>query len=278
MKPQLPKLEEASFLALERELDVAHGVQQLLLPKGSPACNWSCIGVKNRMAQRVGGDFFDFVTLPDGSLLLFLGDVTGHGIQASLVMGLLLGYLHRSGLEDSSPLRMAREVNDFLWHFARRSEELDHFFSTTLFLAVIEPRDLTMRYLNAGQVAPLICRNRQLTRLDPTGQPLGFFAEPDLSLRTFQLQRHDRLLLYTDGIVEAGNASGELFGQERLERLLVSDACDHLAFLDTLFGELRRFGVSEPPLDDCTAIVMDLNGPFAWSADAGESLPKTEST
>lgn len=258
---------------LIHELDVAHGVQQLLLPKGSPVCNWCCIGIKNQMAQGVGGDFFDFITLRDGCQLVFLGDVTGHGLQASLVMGVLLGFLHRSAAEDCSPLRMARELNDFLWRFAERSEKLDHFFSTTLFIGVVEPESLTLQYHNAGQVAPLVSRNGELFRLEPTGQPLGYFPDPGFRLESFQLQRHDRLLLYTDGIVEAGNPGGEMFGQDRLEQLLRSDGRDHLAFLEALFEELHKFAVPGPPLDDCTAIVMDLNGPFLRRVDAGEPAP-----
>lgn len=118
---------------LDLDLDLATGVQQLLFPKSSPICSWSCIGVKNRMAQGVGGDYFDFITLADGCQLVFLGDVTGHGLQASLVMGMLYGFIHRSAIEDCDPLRVGKEINTFLRYFAKRSEYLDHYFSSTLF-------------------------------------------------------------------------------------------------------------------------------------------------
>lgn len=247
---------------LDLDLDLASSVQQLLFPKSSPICSWSCIGVKNRMAQGVGGDYFDFITLGDGCQLVFLGDVTGHGLQASLVMGLMYGFIHRSATQDCDPLRVVREINTFLRLFAKRSEEYDHFFSSTLFCGVINPGNLCMEYVNAGHVAPVVRRGDELFRLLPSGQPLGYFDQPELDLEVFRLQRGDRLLLYTDGITEATGNRGEMFGLRRLERLLRDHNDDHLDFLEDVFAALKRFGVSEPLADDCTAIVIDLHGSF----------------
>lgn len=87
------------------DIDLASEVQQLLFPKGSPHCDWCCIGTKNRMARGLGGDYFDFIALPDGCLVVFLGDVTGHGLQASVVMALLYGFIHRGTAEKCNPGR-----------------------------------------------------------------------------------------------------------------------------------------------------------------------------
>jgi len=253
---------EGCSCSLELDLDLASGVQQLLFPKSSPICSWSCIGVKNRMAQGVGGDYFDFITLGDGCQLVFLGDVTGHGLQASLVMGLLYGFIHRSAAQDCDPLRVVREINTFLRLFAKRSEEYDHFFSSTLFCGVVNPDSLCMEYVNAGHVAPVVRRGEELFRFDASGQPLGYFDQPELDLEMFRFQRDDRLLLFTDGIIEAEGRNGEQYGRRRLERLVLDHREDHLDFLDEVFASLKRFGVSEPLADDCTAIVIDMHGSF----------------
>lgn len=246
--------------SLDLDVDLARGVQQVLFPKSSPVCSWCCTGVKNRMAQGVGGDYFDFITLEDGCQLVFVGDVTGHGLQASLVMALLYGYIHHSALRGCNPLRIAREVNRFLDTFARRSEQLDHFFSTTFFCGVIDPHSLHMEYVNAGHVAPVVCSAEQLRRLAVTGPPLGYFPEPGLAVASYQFVRGDRLLMVTDGITEAFNERGEAFGRKRLDAVLQSHQGDHLECLEAIFQALQAFGAEDPPRDDCTAIVIDLHG------------------
>jgi len=244
----------------EIDIDLASKVQRLLFPKGSPVCNWCCIGVRNRMALGLGGDYFDFIEQASGCQVVFLGDVTGHGLQASVVMSLLYGFLHRASVNGCTPLETAAQVNGFLQFFAKRSRKFDHYFSTTLFYSVIDPATLLMRYVNAGHVAPLVCRGGEVFSLAATAQPLGYFAEPELEMQTFQFHKGDRLLLFTDGISESFNSHGILFGTARIESLLKQNDQDHQLFLDALFQALHEFGAADPPADDCTAIVLDIRG------------------
>lgn len=241
------------------EIDLASHVQNLLFPKSSPVCDWSCIGVKNRMAKRLGGDFFDFATLPDGCQVLFLGGVTGHGLPAAVVMSLVYGYIRRSAVEVCSPLDVVRRVNGFLQSFADRSPEFDHYFSATLFLGFIHPDTLAMEYVNAGHPAPMVRRGQTLHLLSPTAPPVGFFDAPDILMETFQFAQDDRLLLFTDGITEAPNQEEELFGLERLKKVLLQASDDHLEFLERLFTVLMQFTGTDTPRDDCTAIVIDFH-------------------
>ncbi|MGE4543416.1 MAG: PP2C family protein-serine/threonine phosphatase [Pedobacter sp.] len=241
------------------DLDLASEVQQLLFPKGSPRCKWCCIGSKNRMARGLGGDYFDFIPLADGCQVVFLGDVTGHGLQASVVMALLYGFIHRGTALDCNPLDMAAQVNDFLFSFARRSRRLDHFFSTTLFYGVIDPATLEMRYVNNGHVTPLVRRGHKIIHLSATGQPLGYFEKPEIVMQQFDFRPDDRFLLYTDGLVEAFNRKGQAFGMPGLERLLRHHRGNHTDFLEGLFQALALFGAPEPPDDDCTAIAIDFS-------------------
>ncbi|PLX85498.1 MAG: serine/threonine-protein phosphatase [Desulfuromonas sp.] len=245
-----------------QDVGLAREVQQLLFPKGSPLCTWCCMGVKNRMAQGLGGDYFEFITLPDGCQVVFIGDVTGHGLHASLVMALLYGFIHEATSRKCDPLHTVTEVNRFLQTFAKRSDKYDHYFTTTLFCSIIDPRTLSMHYVNAGHVAPMVRRGKSITYLAPTAQPLGFFDEPELGVKSFNFEKGDRLILYTDGITETFDDQGHIFGHGRLEKVLLAHEGDHEKFLEDLFEEIQTFSAIDPPEDDCTAIVIDLHGPF----------------
>jgi serine phosphatase RsbU (regulator of sigma subunit) len=243
------------------DVDLAGEVQQLLFPKSSPMCSWCCLGVKNRMAVGLGGDYFDFLSAPDGCQVIFLGDVTGHGLTASVVMSLLYGYLHHATMQKCTPLETVSMLNTFLRSFAERSDRYDYLFSSSLFFSVIEPGTLDMHYVNAGHVAPMVRRGDQIFSLASTGVPLGFFDEPEMAMRTFRFKQGDRLLLMTDGITETTSATGDYFGIRRLEQILRLFRGDHLAFLDEVFRVVGEFGCGERPTDDCTAIVCDFHNP-----------------
>ncbi|BCR03662.1 serine phosphatase [Desulfuromonas versatilis] len=242
------------------DLNLASEVQQLLLPKSSPLCNWCCIGARNRMANGLGGDYFDFIEMPDQCQMVFLGDVTGHGLQASVVMSLLYGFLHRSTRNGCKPIDTILQVNEFLQRFAQRSREYDHFFSTTLFFSIIDPDTLQMHYVNAGHPAPMVLRGDRVQLLTPTAQPLGFFDDLQVEMRSFQFEKEDRFLLFTDGITEATDGAQTMYGRQRLEGILRSHRGDHMEFLEEIFDDLRDFGAMDPPEDDCTAIVIDFHG------------------
>jgi sigma-B regulation protein RsbU (phosphoserine phosphatase) len=247
---------------MDLDIDLAAHVQQLLFPKSSPLCNWCCIGNENRMASGLGGDYFDFITMPDQCQAIFIGDVTGHGLHASVVMSLLYGFIHRAARESCSALELVEQANDFLQTFATRSREFDHYFSSSLFFGIIDPETLEMEYVNAGHPMPMVRREGEILSLPPTGSLIGFFNDPKIGMRNFRFQGEDRLLLFTDGIVDAPRPDGLRFGLDRLKDVLLNKNHDHLHFLDELFLTLGEFGASDPPVDDCTAIVVDFHGPF----------------
>ncbi len=242
------------------DVHLASQVQKLLFPKGSPVCTWCCMGVKFRMARGLGGDYFDFISMPDGCQLVMIGDVTGHGLHASVVMSLLYGFIYRASINQCDCLRIATDVNEFLEKFSRRSEELDHLFSTTFFCGIIHPEKLAMHYVNAGHVAPLVLRGDHVLELDNTAQPLGFFEKPEIEMGSFQFDKHDRFLLYTDGVTETFNDQVETYGQKRLKEFLHKDRSDHLTFLENLFKTLEDFGDNVAQGDDWTAICIDFHG------------------
>jgi serine phosphatase RsbU (regulator of sigma subunit) len=213
------------------------------------------------MARGLGGDFFDFLTMPDNCQVVFIGDVTGHGLHASVVMSLLYGFIYRSAMQICSPLEIVSQANAFLQTFARRSQKLDHYFSATVFFGVIAPDSLEMQYVNAGHPSPLVLRGDRQIEIKPTAPPIGFFENPEIAMNTFSFTKNDRFLLYTDGVTELARPAGELFGLDRLKQFLVQERTDHLTFLDRMFGTLDQFSDGDSPNDDCTAIVIDLKGP-----------------
>ena len=242
------------------DVHLASQVQKLLFPKSSPVCTWCCMGVKFRMANGLGGDYFDFITLPDNCQLIMIGDVTGHGLGASVVMSLLYGFIHRASINQCDALKIAVDLNEFLEKFASRSKKFDHYFSTTFFCGIIDPETLCMHYVSAGHPPPLVRRAGDILDLRTTAPPLGFFVDPEIGMATFQFEKFDRMLLFTDGITETSDLKGELFGRERLKKVLFKDEADHISFLDYLFAELEKFNGSTPPNDDCTAICIDFHG------------------
>jgi serine phosphatase RsbU (regulator of sigma subunit) len=175
-------------------------------------------------------------------------------------MSLLYGFIHRSARGGCAPLATVREVNSFLQSFAIRSREFDHYFSATLFFGIINPETLEMHYVNAGHPAPLVRRGGEIFTLPPTAPPVGFFDDPEISMKSIQFEKMDRFLLYTDGVTEAANKGGELFGVARLQQVLERNSNDHLEFLEQLFTAIRDFGCDDSPVDDCTAIVLDFHG------------------
>ncbi|MCW8859999.1 MAG: serine/threonine-protein phosphatase [Deltaproteobacteria bacterium] len=248
------------------DLTLAGEVQQLLFPKSSPICSWCCIGVKNRMAKELGGDYFDFISMPDRCQSLLLGDATGHGLHASLVMSLIYGFIYRAVKGTCSPCDIAKGINSLLNSFGRRTNRFDHLFSSTLFFAIVDPESLKMDYVNCGQVAPLIKRGDAIRQLESSGPPLGFFDSPEMGLKSFQFQPGDRLLVYTDGIPDRKNGVDQPFGIDRIAGFLRNDTSDHLELLENLFQQNDRFSAGQEADDDMTAIVFDFHPPFGAAA------------
>jgi serine phosphatase RsbU (regulator of sigma subunit) len=218
------------------------------------------MAARNRMANVLGGDFYDFIKLDDGCQVVFIGDVTGHSLHASVVMSLVYGFIHRAVLRECKPDEVVADLNTFLRTFARRSNVLDHFFSATLLFGYIDPRSLIMHYVNAGHPAGLVRRGNDLLRLPATSHPVGFFDQVEFKVNRFQLEVGDRLFLYTDGVLDSSKPDGEMYGAARLDEAFRRLGGDHVLFLEQLFAEISDHLAGKPPFDDCTAIVVDLHG------------------
>src|SRR6187200_2269462 len=191
-------LEVADRLSLKNDLEIAREIQQSMLPRAAfKAPGIEAFGM-TRPANTVGGDFYDIVPLPDGRVLLALGDVAGKGSPAALLMALLLAMMRTlvdEGLEDAD---LATRLNAQIVKHAPRTRFV------TLFIATFDPRTGSLVYVNAGQNPPLLRRtDGSYERLRAGGMALGMFENATYSAGRVELATGDVLVMYSDGITEA---------------------------------------------------------------------------
>ncbi len=230
----------------------ARRMQQNLLP-ASTVVTGATVAVCYEPAEDVAGDFYDVRTLPDGSWLIFLADVTGHGIPAAMTATLLKAYLAEACERSATARGIVRHVNR---RFCELTLEDD--FATGV-LVRYDPATRMLQVVNAGHDSGLY-RPRQGHNhaCESTGLLLGFDETADWSVETITTANRDRLLIFTDGVTETSNADGVLFGRQRVLALL-NETADRppSEALDAMTRELATFRGDGPQLDDVTIIVID---------------------
>jgi serine phosphatase RsbU (regulator of sigma subunit) len=199
----------------------------------------------------VGGDYYDFLKLGKEQVAFVIGDISGKGIAAALLMANLQANLRsQSASALDQPQRLLRSVNQLFYENTADSAY------ATLFFAEYDDTGQRLRYANCGHLSALLLRNdNSLERLDSTGTVLGLFEEWDCSIGESQMSPGDILALYTDGITESFNASGEEFGEDRLiEAVRRNRELPSSALLAAIVDEVKQFGLREQH-DDITLIV-----------------------
>src|ERR687889_309004 len=238
---------------IEQELRVARSIQQASLPKEAPTLEGWQISPLYRPAREVGGDFYDFHPLPEGKLGLVVGDATGKGVPAALVMSTTCGMLQLAAqaLDSSSPSEVLARVNETL--LARIP--LNMF--VTCFYAILDPESATLRYANAGHDSPYLRRsNDYAEELRARGMPLGLMAGMGYEEEEISLGEGESVLFYSDGLVEAHDPRGEMFGFPRL-RALVAEHGEEGSLGKYLLEELYSFvGEGWEQEDDITLLTL----------------------
>lgn len=242
--------------AIRSDLEDAKEVQQAFFPPKTVSI--PCISCETfyQPARGIGGDYYDFLSLQDGRWGIAIGDVSGKGIGAALVMASLQAALKSQALKPHLDLStLLGDVN----RLVHESSPM-HIFAT-LFYAEYEPATRKLRYVNAGHNSPFVLRPRsescEIFRLESEGVPLGISAESQFSSTEFQFEPDDLFVAYTDGISEASNAQAELWGEKKLENLLKS--CNRMnpqEIIDAVLGEVSVFAHGQPQRDDVTLVVM----------------------
>jgi serine phosphatase RsbU (regulator of sigma subunit) len=211
----LVMLEGADRLTLKRDLEIARDIQRAMLPQEMVTGGGLEAYGFTRPANTVGGDFYDVLQMPDGRLVIALGDVSGKGSPAALLMALTLAILRTLVDEGLGPAALAQRLNVQVARHAPGSRFV------TMFLAVFDPMTGALHYVNAGQNPPILRRvSGALERLTSGGVALGMFELSAYTAGDTWLAPGDVLVLYSDGITEAENKQGVFFDESGLEEVI----------------------------------------------------------
>jgi serine phosphatase RsbU (regulator of sigma subunit) len=236
---------------VEHELGVARRIQHALLPKDLPELEGWEIARHYQPAREVGGDFYDFLRLEDGRVGLVIGDVSGKGIAAALVMAntqsVLRAVAQREGI---TPGRVLEEANEVLYAYIPPT-----MFITCLY-GILDPESGGLVYANAGHDLPYLHRNSEAEELRARGMPLGLMPGMSYEEKETVLNVGVAALFYSDGLVEAHDPKGEMFGFPRL-RAFVAEHGEERSLEEALLEELYSFvGEGWEQEDDITLLTL----------------------
>jgi len=236
---------------VEHELRVARRIQQTSLPNEVPTLEGWQISPYYQPAREVGGDFYDFHLLSEGHLGLVVGDATGKGVPAALVMSTTCGMLRLAAQSYSSPGVMLQRVNEAL------VEDVPSSTFVTCFYAILDPESGILRYANAGHDLPYLHhRNGEAEELRARGMPLGLMPGMSYEEKEIGIDAGEAALFYSDGLVEAHDAKGEMFGFPKL-RELVAEHGEERSLEEALLEELSSFvGQGWEQEDDITLVTL----------------------
>src|SRR5829696_5571923 len=255
LRGQLLEQERIERERIEQELRVARTIQQASLPREVPQLEGWQIYPLYRPAREVGGDFYEFFELKDGRLGIVVGDATGKGVPAALVMASARSMLRAVAQASDSPGDALRRVNDPL------ATDIPPNMFVTCFYAILDPNSGSLTYANAGHDLPYLHRNSAAEELRATGMPLGLMPEMGYEERQTILNSGEAALLYSDGLVEAHDPEGEMFGFPRL-RALVAEHGTERSLGDFLMKELYSFvGEGWKQEDDITLLTLRRSAP-----------------
>jgi predicted ester cyclase len=244
---------------IEQDLRVARTIQQASLPKKVPTLEGWQISPYYQPAREVGGDFYDFHLLSEGWLGVVVGDATGKGVPAALVMSTTCGMLQLAAeaSDSSSPGEVLEQVNKTL--FARIPPNM----FVSCFYAILEPESGRLLYANAGHDLPYVQRRRgEAEELRARGMPLGLMPGMSYEQKETLLDAGEAALFYTDGLVEAHNSKGEMLGFPRLRTLVAEHGDEERSLENFLLEELYSFtGEGWEQEDDITLLTLRRSTP-----------------
>lgn len=248
--------EMAARERLNRELEIAREVQEHLFPQHIPPVRGLDYCGRCRPAREVGGDYYDFLELPEGRIGIAIGDVSGKGVGAALMMASLEASLRgQASLGHDLPELMKR-VNSLVYQASSANRY------ATLFYAEYDPRNRQLSYVNAGHNSPVILRKSggacQIFRLETGGPVVGLFRQ-GYQQASFSLELGDLAVLFTDGVSESMNARDEEWGEDRL--IEFAQNCHGLPALDVMtriLAAAEAFAAGAPQHDDMTLVVLSV--------------------
>ncbi|WP_263384653.1 SpoIIE family protein phosphatase [Granulicella arctica] len=241
---------------MNREIEIAREVQQRLFPQIIPAIPGVSLAGMCRPASEVGGDYYDLIEMEDGNLGFTIGDVSGKGISAALIMASLRASLRGLILDTPDDLaRMMQKVNRLVYEASSSSRYATFFFAT------FNPQTRELRYVNAGHNPPIVARAQsgKLDRLEACGPVVGLLPLVDYEAQSLILEAGDLLIAYTDGISEAMTADDEEWGETRmLEAAPGHTSASASEIIEHIFKAADQFTAGAEQHDDMTLLIMKL--------------------
>ncbi len=242
---------------IDQELKIAQLIQQQFLPKELPDLPSWHVAAFYRPARTVGGDFYDFIPLPDGRVMFVVGDVTDKGVPAALVMASTHSLLRDAAPRLIEPGQVLGHVNDMLC-----ADIPAHMFVTCLAL-VLDPVSGEVEFANAGHDVPYVRTRGGVQELRARGMPLGLMPGMDYEQRSFRFEPGDCALLHSDGLAEAHAPDREMFGFPRVSEL-VGKGPSGEALIDLCLTELGAFTGPDHEQEDDITLVSLQRSPSAW--------------
>jgi len=251
----------------EQELMAAHEVQKRFMPRGVPKLPGFTFVAHYDPCRDVGGDLYDFITLDSNRVGVVVGDVSGKGFAAALVMAWVASQIRVAAHQQSRPADVLAQVNERLME--ARQDDL----FVTLFYGVLDRWTMSLEYCNAGHVPPLIRRAQagfvEVVE-DETGLPVGMVSNPTFEQGRVFLDQGDTLVVVTDGITEAMDPQKRMFGIDGLRDAMTRSSSNPTSLVCTVLSEIREFVREEPQYDDITIVAV---GAGKTTEDVRATLP-----
>ncbi|HEX4004577.1 MAG TPA: SpoIIE family protein phosphatase [Acidobacteriaceae bacterium] len=236
---------------LERDLAMAREVQLRLLPPKKPQNKRAEFAARFLPARTIGGDLYDFLQYDTNRSAVALGDVSGKAAPAALYAALVSGIMRSVASRKLSPAPMLKTLNDAL-----QERKLDSQYVTMLF-ALWNDENLTLQIANAGAVQPLVCRGEEIETIQAEGFPLGMFPNATWEEFSISTQPGDSVVFFSDGIVDAQNGAGEMFGNDRLVACVKRNQHKTASKLaESILSEVGKFQGKQDRFDDETVVVL----------------------
>jgi sigma-B regulation protein RsbU (phosphoserine phosphatase) len=245
---------KTAYEEIDREMKAVAAIQRSLLPAKLPDVPTLQLAATYETAKRAGGDYYDFIPLGQGLLGILIADVSGHGTPAAVMMAVMHSIVHNYPNDPAPPSEMLSFLNKkLLAHYVGVNGTF-----VTAFYGIYDPKTRQITYSSAGHNPPRMrrCGNQTVFALDGAQQlPLGVLENPNFVSRTEQLQQGDQIIFYTDGITEAASPDGELFGTERLDKVLAACGAEPVEIVARVLKHLDVHTGGTPARDDRTLVV-----------------------
>ncbi|MGI8669340.1 MAG: SpoIIE family protein phosphatase [Aridibacter sp.] len=237
---------------MEHELELATEIQQRFQPSSPPNIPGYQLQGISFACYEIGGDYYDFIPRQNGNMLIALGDVSGKGTAAALLMSSLHAAIHAQAAANSTLTESVKAVNEYL----AVNTPTNRFI--TFFVAELEPQSGELKYINAGHNPPLVARaDGSVIELESGGFPLGIMPLAEFELGKIKLDHGEFVVVFSDGVSEAESVDGEEFGMERLTNVIKNNMQKSAAGLrDKIEFELSNFTTTAPANDDITLVIV----------------------